>query len=177
MEKSAHTMTIAGESIATAETLDVIDPATGRPFARAPVCTPELLERALESAERAFSTWRRDEAARRSALAAAADAVQAAAEPLAKLLSQEQGKPLRFATREVLGVIGTLRYHTKLPIPVEQLPSDGSARIELRRKPYGVVAAITPWNFPLLIASNKLAPALLAGNAVVLKPSPYTPLS
>ena len=174
---SAYAMTIGGESIPTAETFDVIDPASGRAFAKAPVATSEHVHAAMERAHAAFGSWRRDIETRRAAMLSAADAVQAGAEQLIRLLSQEQGKPLSAAKREVLGVIGTLRHYAKLQIPVEVTFRDGASRIEVHRRPYGVVAAITPWNFPLLIASVKIATALITGNTLVLKPSPYTPLS
>ena len=174
---SAFTMTIGGESLTTAATFDVIDPATGRAFAQAPAASTEHVSAAMERAHAAFASWRRDVSARRTAIRAAADAVQAGAEGLIRLLSQEQGKPLSAAKREVFGVIGTLRHYAGVEIPVEVTFRDGDSRIEVHRRPYGVVAAITPWNFPLLIASTKIATALITGNTVVLKPSPYTPLS
>jgi acyl-CoA reductase-like NAD-dependent aldehyde dehydrogenase len=172
-----YTMTIAGESIANTEQFDVIDPASGAPFASAPVASSDDVERAMESAQRAFVSWRSDEQARRQALARAAEAIRADADALAELLTREQGKPKKFALAEVKAAIGTFRYHAELPIPVDVTQRDESSRIEVRRRPYGVVAAITPWNFPLLIAASKTAAALLAGNTVVLKPSPFTPLS
>ncbi|MET0343788.1 MAG: aldehyde dehydrogenase family protein [Polyangiales bacterium] len=174
---SAYALIIGGESVSTAQTFDVIDPATGRAFAQAPAATPQHVQGAMERAHAAFATWKRDEAARRAAIAAAADAIQGGVEPLVKLLSQEQGKPLAQAQREVLGVVGTFRYYAKLAIPVDTTFKDGDSRIEVHRRPFGVVAAVTPWNYPLLIASIKIATALLTGNTVVLKPSPYTPLS
>jgi acyl-CoA reductase-like NAD-dependent aldehyde dehydrogenase len=174
---AAFTMTIEGESVAATESFEVTDPATGEAFAEAPSCPRADLDRAMRAAERAFATWKNDEAARRSALVRAAQAIAEGAEPLARLLSQEQGKPLRFAKREVLGAAATFAAHADLPIPVDVTRRDEQGRIEIHRRPLGVTAAITPWNFPVLIAAAKLAPALLAGNTVVLKPSPYTPLS
>ena len=169
------TMTIAGEESRGAGWLPVTNPATGEPFADAPQCAPVDLDRAIESARAAFRAWARDEPARRTALVAAADAVQRAGPELARVLTDEQGKPLAQALREVLGASAILRGVAGLDIPVEVL--EEKPRVELRRRPYGVVAAIAPWNYPLLIAANKVAPALLAGNTVVLKPSPFTPLS
>jgi acyl-CoA reductase-like NAD-dependent aldehyde dehydrogenase len=78
---------------------------------------------------------------------------------------------------EVMGAAIWFRYTASLEIPTEVLQDDEQGRIELRRRPLGVVAAITPWNFPLLLAVWKIAPALLAGNSVVIKPSPFTPLT
>src|SRR5262249_16726268 len=133
------------------------------------------LDRAMESARAAFRPWARDEGARRVAIVAAADAVQAAAQHLARVLTEEQGKPLMQALREVMSASAILRMTAGLELPVEVLQE--KPRIELRRSPLGAGAAIPPWNYPILIAANKVAPALLAGNTVVLKPSPFTPLA
>jgi acyl-CoA reductase-like NAD-dependent aldehyde dehydrogenase len=96
---------------------------------------------------------------------------------LAPILTQEQGKPLPQAFAEIMGAAMWFTYTATLQLPVEVLQDDESAHIEVRRRPLGVVAAITPWNFPLILATWKIAPALLAGNTVVLKPSPFTPLT
>src|SRR5690606_13609192 len=90
----------------------------------------------------------------------------------------EQGKPLAEAKWEVLGTAEMFQYYADLEVEASSvLEQTESATIRLRRRPLGVVAAITAWNFPLALAARKVAPALLAGNTVVLKPSPYTPLS
>ena len=93
------------------------------------------------------------------------------------MLSREQGKPLTAATGEVIGASVWFSYFAKLQLDPEILLDDDKKRIQVVRKPLGVVAAITPWNFPLILLSWKLAPAFLAGNTVVAKPSPYTPLT
>src|SRR5919108_574821 len=118
-----------------------------------------------------------NEAARRSALAAAAEAVESATYELAKVLTQEQGKPLRESLAEVGTCATWLRYFAELELPREIVQDDEHALVEVVRRPLGVVAAITPWNFPLALAFWKIAPALRAGNTVVLKPSPFTPLT
>jgi acyl-CoA reductase-like NAD-dependent aldehyde dehydrogenase len=170
-------MTIDGKAVAGAGEFDVINPATGSAFARAPECSPEQLDAAMEAASRAFRAWSRDEARRRQALLDCASALQAGIGGLAPLLTREQGKPLGKANEELAGASFWFRYTAGLEIPVEVLQDDASARVEVRRRPFGVVGAITPWNFPVMLAVWKIAPALLAGNAIVLKPSPYTPLS
>ena len=93
------------------------------------------------------------------------------------MLTSEQGKPLGDASMEVSGAGVWFKYFADLELPREVIQDDENALIEVLRRPLGVVAAITPWNFPLILASWKIAPALLAGNTMVLKPSPYTPLS
>lgn len=174
---SDFTMTIDGKSIAADTTFGVINPATGKVFAQAPECSRAQLDAAMQAASRAFRPWSRDLPARRKALLACAAAVQARLGELAPILTQEQGKPLAKASEELIGAAVWFQYTSTLEIPVEVLQDDANARIEVRRRPYGVVGAITPWNFPVLLAVWKIAPALLAGNTIVLKPSPFTPLS
>ncbi|MGW4277286.1 aldehyde dehydrogenase family protein, partial [Streptomyces seoulensis] len=112
-----------------------------------------------------------------AALRAAADAVEAAGGDLAPLLTREQGKPLAESHAEVARTAARLRYFAELE-PGSQPIADGRpVRGEIRWRPIGPVAAIVPWNFPLQLASAKFAPALAAGNTVVLKPSPHTPLA
>jgi acyl-CoA reductase-like NAD-dependent aldehyde dehydrogenase len=174
---SAYTMTIDGKAVTGASEFEVINPANGSAFARAPECSREQLDGAMEAAARAFRAWSRDEAKRRQVLIDCGDALQARIGELAPLLTQEQGKPLKNANEELFGGAFWFKYTASLQIPVEVIQDDASARVEVRRRPFGVVGAITPWNFPVMLAIWKIAPALLAGNTIVLKPSPYTPLS
>ncbi len=174
---SDFTMTIGGRSAAAVDTFDVINPATGTAFTTAPECTKAQLDAAMQAAADAYRTWRRDEAARREVLQKCAAVITERAGELAPILTQEQGKPLPQAFAEIMGAAMWFTYTATLEIPIEVLQDDESGRIEVRRRPLGVVAAITPWNFPLILATWKIAPALLAGNTVVLKPSPFTPLT
>lgn len=172
-----HALIIDGQAISPAASFPVIDPSSGEAFADCPDCTREQLDEAMEAAQRAFRPWSRDLAARRAALVAAADALTPHARTIGELLTREQGKPLEDAVGEVHGAAMWLRETAKLDIPTEVLVDDSEQRVELHRRPLGVVGAITPWNFPIILAMWKVASALLAGNTVVLKPSPYTPLS
>jgi acyl-CoA reductase-like NAD-dependent aldehyde dehydrogenase len=174
---SEFTMTIDGKGVAGASQFGVVNPATGEVFTQAPECSKAQLDGAMEAAQRAFRAWRRDEEKRRQVLRDCASALKARMGELAKVLTQEQGKPLARATEEVFGAAIWLEVTAGLQIPIDVLQDNEQGRIEVRRKPYGVVGAITPWNFPLLLAIWKIAPALLAGNTVVLKPSPFTPLT
>lgn len=176
-ETREFTMTIGGEAVAGENARGVVNPAAGEVFGEVPDCSAEELDTAMEAAADAFPGWSRDEDARREALARCAEVVSERRDELARWLTREQGKPLAKARREVAGVAGWFEYAAGLEIPVEVVQDDDRARVEVHRKPMGVVAAITPWNYPLLLASWKLGPALLAGNTVVLKPSPYTPIS
>jgi acyl-CoA reductase-like NAD-dependent aldehyde dehydrogenase len=171
------TMTIGGDAAATAETFGVINPATGQVESQAPECSRQQLDAAMDSAAKAYRDWRSDEAARRQVLDQVGDLLFASVEALAPVLTAEQGKSLEDAKVEVLGAGVWFKYYASLEVPREVIQDDDAAFSEVLRRPLGVVAAITPWNFPLILASWKIAPALLAGNTMVLKPSPYTPLT
>lgn len=171
------TATIAGAAVETAEGFAVIDPATGQAFANAPSVTAEQVDQAVRAADTAFATWRHDDAARRAALHVAADAVDTSGKDIAAILTAEQGKPLTDASVEMFLVSAWLRYYADLELTPEIVRDDENGYAEVHRRPLGVVAAITPWNFPLALAAWKIAPALRAGNTLVIKPSPYTPLA
>jgi acyl-CoA reductase-like NAD-dependent aldehyde dehydrogenase len=171
-----YAMSIGGATAAAKEQRGVVDPATGEVFAQAPACSREQLDQAMAAAQ-AAADWGRDDGARVAALEAAAGAVAAARDELAVVLSQEQGKPLQAAQFEVAETARWLSAAAGLEIPRELAQDDERGHAVVERRPLGVVAAITPWNFPLLLAGWKLGPALRAGNTVVLKPSPFTPLS
>jgi len=172
-----HALIIDGKPLAAASSFDVIDPSTGAAFAACPDCSREQLDQAMDAAALAFRSWSKDEPARRAALVAAAEALVPHAESIGRLLTQEQGKPLQDAIGEVHGAAFWLRHASTLELPVESLHEDDEQRVELHRKPIGVVGAITPWNFPIILAMWKIASGLRAGNTIVLKPSPFTPLS
>jgi acyl-CoA reductase-like NAD-dependent aldehyde dehydrogenase len=131
----------------------------------------------MQAAQRAFPAWQRDDNLRRQALLEAASVLRANADTLGEILTLEQGKPLAFARGEAYWCADIIETYAGMKIPVDLLQDDGETRIEVHRMPYGVVAAIVPWNFPILMACIKSAQALLVGNTVVLKPSPYTPLA
>ncbi len=170
-------MTIGGEATRGTRSFGVVNPATGQEFAQAPDCTREELGAAMQAAETAYASWRRDEAARREALRRCAAVLREKAVELGPVLTREQGKPLPKAVGEFLGASIWFDTTAALELPVEVLQDDEKLRVEVRRRPLGVVGAITPWNFPIILAVWKIAPALLAGNTVVVKPSPYTPLA
>jgi acyl-CoA reductase-like NAD-dependent aldehyde dehydrogenase len=170
-------MTIDGEAAPSERTFDVVDPSTGSAFAAAPDCTSEQLDAAFAAAAGAYESWRTDEDERRAALRAAAAAIREAAGEIGRLLTTEQGKPLAQATGEAQAMASTLDFYAELELPPVDVRTTATAVVEVTRQPLGVVVAIAPWNFPLSLLSWKLAPALLAGNTVVAKPSPYTPLS
>ncbi|MGW0570306.1 aldehyde dehydrogenase family protein [Streptomyces tauricus] len=164
--------------MAGASTFTVLNPATGQVVADAPDCTREQLDEAVAAARDAFPNWAAlDVAERRRFLAAMADAVDVHTPELADLIVKEQGKPRPVAVAEVAGLSFWLRETCGLEL-TETVNQDDAERLSVTRHlPLGVVAAITPWNYPIGQASFKIAPALLAGNTVVLKPSAFTPLA
>jgi len=173
-----YTMTIAGEGVAGAESYGVINPATADSFAEAPNCTANELEQAIAAAQAAGPAWRKatiDE--RRGVMNAMAGKIAENAETLVRLLTKEQGKPFESAMADVLGGVHWLMETSKMDIP-EHVSEDSEQRLMVTKyEPIGLVAAIVPWNFPIILAMFKVAPALLAGNTIVLKPAPTTPLT
>jgi len=174
---SDFVMTIGGDTVPAAESFGVVNPAAGEVFAHAPECSPQQLDAAFDAAAKAQRDWRSDEGARRATLLRMADVLMASAGDLAPILTAEQGKPLGDANIEVFAAAIWCQYFANLETPPQVIQDDAEALVEVVRRPVGVVAAITPWNFPLTLAFWKIAPALLAGNAMVLKPSPFTPLT
>lgn len=169
---------INGRLVPGVSTFDVTNPATEQVVAACPRADARLLEQAVAAAKAAFPTWSaRSIGERRRLLIELADALAARAGEFARLLTQEQGKPLVHATGEVDSAVGMLRTFASMDLPVKVLKETERSRIIEHRTPLGVVAAITPWNFPVAILINKVAPALLAGNTVVAKPAPTTPLT
>lgn len=154
----------------------VINPATGTPFAEAPLWSVDEVALAVDRANHAAHEWGRDPEFRAVMLRNLSDAMEANAPGLAELLTQEQGKPLAASRFEIAATAQWLRAAATQDLADPPMNHRGSL-VEINNRPLGVVAAITPWNFPLLIAAFKIAPALRAGNCMVLKPSPFTPLA
>ena len=175
-----HCLLIAGKHVATAHHQDVKNPSTGELAGKMPLATEAQLNQAVASAKAEFENWKNvPDAERAEACLAIAAKIEAHAEELAILLTREQGKPLgglgsRF---EIGGAIAWTRHTAGLQLPIEVLQDTPEGRVELHRKPIGVVASITPWNWPVMIACWHVIPAVRAGNTVVIKPSPFTPLS
>jgi len=175
----SYPLIINGQAVATNRHSDVINPSTGDVVGRMPVATAEDTEAAIAAAKAAFPAWAaKPQAERAAALNAIADKIDANADELARLITLEQGKPLNgLGSRfEMGGCAAWTRHTATLALPVQVLQDTPEGRVELHRKPIGVVASITPWNWPVLIACWHIMPAIYAGNTVVIKPSPYTPL-
>lgn len=174
---SNYKLLIGGKLVDGAAQMAVIDPATAVPFAMAPVASAAQLDQAVIAANAACGPWAlRPLAERQALLARFADRIEAEAQSLARLLTREQGKPLPQALFEVEATVRGIRYFAGSDVPDKTRPH-AAGEYTLRRVPLGVVACIVPWNFPLVLASNKYGAALLTGNTVILKPAPTTPLT
>ena len=175
---------IDGESAAPAEgrTMDVVNPATGEVMAQAPDSTTEDVERAVKAARAAFDGWANTTPGERSlALLKLADAIEERGDEIAELEARNAGKPLQAVKDDEIGaMVDNLRFFAGAARNME-----GKAAGEylegytswLRREAVGVVGQIAPWNYPLMMAIWKIGPALAAGNTIVLKPAPTTPLT
>lgn len=171
-------MLIDGELVAGAATLDVLNPATEELVAKAPRADAGQFEAAVTAANSAFAAWSAKPVSERAAaLLAMAERVEAHAEELGRLTTLEQGKPLAYAVGEARGVAAALRHAAGADLTPQVLEETDARRVEVHRLPLGVVAAIVPWNFPLALFGGKVAHALIAGNTVVAKPAPTTPLA
>lgn len=175
---SGYRMLIGGELVEGSASLDVINPATGAPFASVPRASQADADAAIAAAKAAVPGWSAVPFAERQAkLVALADAVAANGEELARLITQEQGKPLPEAMGEVAWTEGYLRHYATLELPDRVIQDDETGYIAVQHRPLGVIVGIIAWNFPLLVACWKIGPAVLAGNAIVLKPAPTTPVT
>jgi succinate-semialdehyde dehydrogenase/glutarate-semialdehyde dehydrogenase len=169
-----------GEWVGGSETIDVVNPATGQPIAKVATVTREQVRQALSDAQAAFEPWRALTAkARADSLLAIAAELNRRSEEIAKIMTQENGKPLAQSRGEVAMSVDHLRWFAEecrraygRMIP-HQTP--GKRNFVLKH-PVGVVAAISPWNFPLVLSVRKVAPALAAGCPTILKPASQTPL-
>jgi acyl-CoA reductase-like NAD-dependent aldehyde dehydrogenase len=178
-------MLIGGEWRAGAakQELEVINPATEDAVATVPAGTADDVQLAVATAKRAFTDWSRTDVEQRATiLAKAADLIHAHAKALAKTLTAEQGKPVAEAIGEVNHLAHGVRFYaeaaTKVRGAYQELPSTmGTSYGMVIRRPMGVCAAITPYNFPLTLLGTKVAPALACGNTVVAKPAATTPLA
>lgn len=176
--QTAATHTIDGAPVEGVGFFDVINPATASAFARAPDASREQLDLAVTAARRAFEHWRAVPAeGRRKILSGFAASIRAQAHELAPLLTREQGKPLAASIREIEATAGRIDGLLSFQLTAETLRSDARGRVVLEYQPLGVVGAIAPWNSPLLLGVQIAAQALVAGNSVILKPSPFTPLA
>lgn len=158
--------------------MNVIDPSDETIAGVVPDATVADVDRAVAAAKRAWPAWRdTDPDARGVVLSAISQAIADNGDELAELLVRETGRPMGLAQFELMLARQYLDYYAALRLQPEVIADDATRRVELHRKPLGVVGAIVPWNAPVYIAANKIAPALIAGNTVVVKTAPTTPLT
>ena len=169
---------IDGRLVDGASEMDVMNPATEEVLAKCPRASAAQFNQAIQAAHAAFVGWAATPIeTRRAKLLELADLVNQNASELARLLVQEQGKPLAEATAEIAYSEYWIRTMSAYDMPTKVIEESDARRVEAHRKPLGVVGAIIPWNFPLLVVTFKLPFALLAGNTIVIKPAPTTPLT
>lgn len=171
-------LTINGASQTSDETLSVIDPSTGAPFIEVPSASLAQLDEAVEAATTAFATWSATPITERQAkIQEIGQVIRDNIDELALLVMREQGKPLQNARGEIMASLRQVEVFGSIEFAPEVLKDDETGKVVLTYDPIGVVGAITVWNYPFLAAMFKLVPGLVAGNTVIIKPSPYTPLS
>ena len=173
-------LVINGKRVSTEQSFEVLNPANEKVAGLAPLAGKKDLDDAVQAAQTAFKKWREvPESERQTACLEVASKIEENAEELAHILTAEQGKPLNgLGSRwEIGGAMAWTQYTASLSLPMKVLQDNDEGRVELHRKPIGVVGSITPWNFPVMIAIWHIIPAVLSGNTVVSKPSPFTPLS
>lgn len=171
---------INGEWIKTADYKDLINPATGKVFAEIAQADEKQVQDAIKAAHDAFHPWKNLELKDRNQyLHNIADLLEEHADRLAEIMTIEQGKPLKESKLEVIAGAESFRWNAEEARRLygETIPAPNDHKFEIAYEPVGVVGAITPWNFPSGMITRKIAPALAAGNTVVLKPSSDTPLS
>ncbi|MFC4594515.1 aldehyde dehydrogenase family protein [Sphingobium tyrosinilyticum] len=174
---TTYKLLINGALVDGEAALEVLNPATGQVIASVQRASKAQAEQAIAAAKAAQPAWAATSIEeRRAKLRQLADAIDARTDEIARTMTQEQGKPLTDAIGEIGYASLFARYFADMEIPVETVQDDEAYHIEVHYKPLGVVAGITPWNFPFLIPTYKLAPAVLLGNAFILKPAPTTPL-
>ncbi|WP_077210384.1 aldehyde dehydrogenase family protein [Bacillus dakarensis] len=171
-------MTINGKLVSTEDKSPVINPADEEVIAQVPIATKADLDHAVTSANRAYRKWSMLSVnEREEKLVAFAEALHQHREELAKLFTLEMGRPLKLALVEIDGAVATCKALSKKRLPREIVEEKEDHYIERTYTPLGVAGLIIPWNFPVSIAIRKITSALIAGNTVVAKPSPFTPLT
>lgn len=177
IENHKFTMTIDGKAAATLAELEVINPAQSKPFTVVPDATKEQVDKAVKAAQAALVKWSKDEHERRHIIAKIPQLIRAHQDELARLLTLEQGKPLTKAMDEIASSARTTEFDLKEKFSSEKLQTQQNRTSYVVHKPIGVVAVICPWNYPVHIAVKKIIPALIAGDTVVVKPAPTTPVT
>jgi acyl-CoA reductase-like NAD-dependent aldehyde dehydrogenase len=167
---------VAGAPRSSKQKYHGIDPTTKQPNWDVPVATAEDIEDAVAAANKAYAEWKNTTwEYRTERIARFKDAMEAYQEEMIELLLKETGKPRQFGAAEVKGVSGFIEWHMNLKEPKGEEYDLEDRKIVNKFVPLGVAAAICPWNFPLLLSLGKVLPAVQMGNAIIVKPSPFTP--
>ncbi len=174
----AYRNLIGGQLVETGTTMDVLNPANEEVIGTVPSCGQDELDRAVAAARTAFKTWSKTPIEeRRGVIQKMSATIKDNADELFRLLTSEQGKPHDQAKGEIYGAAGMMAAQSTLSLE-DEINEDSDTRFSrTRRVPVGVVGGIVPWNFPVMMAMQKIAPAMLSGCTIVLKPSPFTPLA
>lgn len=173
----SHVINGKSVEIKSAKLLDVVDPATEKVIAQVPIATRDTLDQAVDAAHAAFPTWSKTSWDERAKLVEQfGDEFKAITPELAKLLTAEQGKSLMFAQNECENILPWFTDLAKVRLDEKVLHEDETHRAVERYLPLGVCAGIVPWNFPVLLMLWKVLQALVTGNCIIIKPSPFTPL-
>jgi aldehyde dehydrogenase (NAD+) len=171
-------MTIGGKPVSTTARLEVRNPVDGEVFTHVPDAGAVELDAAVAAAKAAFPGWRDTPwSERASVLARIGKTIASNADELVAMLTREQGKPTDQARTEVFGAAQWCAAISSMTLDEKVVEDSETHRLVTSYVPIGVVCAISPWNFPVLLSIWKLAPALLTGNVMVLKPSPFTPMT
>ncbi len=172
-------MLLNGESVqGLGEAFSVLNPATEQSIIEIKSSSVDQVDQAIQAAKKAFKTWQNvSDATINESFAKIAQDIRNESDEIARLITLEQGKPLALAQFEVEAGASWIGYISSLEIPVETIADPSGKTIKVYNRPLGVVASITPWNWPFMIAIWHLFPALKTKNTIVNKPSEYTPLS
>lgn len=174
----AFSLLIDGKLEAGETEFTVTSPGTGTVFARAPDASRAQLDKAVAAARRAQPAWAAlSDEERRAYLVAFAQGVRERASEIAEIFTREQGRPYAYAKKEIIGSTHLIEAVSRIEVNPEVIFEADGLRRELHYRPLGVVAAITPWNVPVMMAAGKIVEGLQSGNTMLLKPSPYTPLA
>lgn len=177
-EKEIYFHLINGKCVTSDNHYGVINPANEEVFAQAPDASKAQLDEAVAAANEAFKTWRKTPIEERKAVVnKMGEIINAHQEELARLLTREQGKPIPKAAGEIGGSAFWCMAVAGQDVPTDIIEDTDQHRVEVHHTPVGVVGGIVPWNYPVLMAFWKIAPALVTGNTIIIKPSPYTPLA
>ncbi|KAL9047020.1 MAG: hypothetical protein Q9214_000294 [Letrouitia sp. 1 TL-2023] len=173
--KTFHNV-INNELTKTSKTRHNLNPATDQPNAEVPVSTHDDVDKAVSAAKAAFKTWSKERVEKRQeALVKYADAIDSYSDDFAHLLTLEQGKPLAQSYQEIGMATTWLRAFSQMTLPEDIIEETEERKVINRYTPIGVSCGIVPWNYPILLATGKVGPAVLSGNTIIVKPSPFTP--